>query len=99
MHLLVLPSLAHETAPINSLQGCREALADVLSQGEEKGSEIGIYLLDLGRCLSISVTGFCAFNLLQMPDILNWFGWCTWDAFYTNVTAQGVKQGLQRYVT
>ncbi|ONM02659.1 putative galactinol--sucrose galactosyltransferase 1 [Zea mays] len=32
----------------------------------------------------------------KMPDILNWFGWCTWDAFYTNVTAQGVKQGLQR---
>jgi hypothetical protein len=36
------------------------------------------------------------FNLLQMPDILNWFGWCTWDAFYTNVTAEGVKEGLQR---
>nr|AAQ07253.1 alkaline alpha galactosidase 3 [Zea mays] len=31
----------------------------------------------------------------KMPDILNWFGWCTWDAFYTNVNAQGVKQGLQ----
>lgn len=32
-----------------------------------------------------------------MPDMLNWFGWCTWDAFYTNVTASDVKQGLQRY--
>lgn len=31
-----------------------------------------------------------------MPDILNWFGWCTWDAFYTDVTSQGVKEGLQR---
>ncbi|KAH6822826.1 seed imbibition 1 [Perilla frutescens var. hirtella] len=31
----------------------------------------------------------------KMPDMLNWFGWCTWDAFYTNVTAQGVKQGLE----
>ena len=31
-----------------------------------------------------------------MPDILNWFGRCTWDAFYTNVTAEGVKEGLQR---
>ncbi|EOY11890.1 hypothetical protein QUC31_001545 [Theobroma cacao] len=30
----------------------------------------------------------------KMPDILNWFGWCTWDAFYTNVTAEGLKQGL-----
>ncbi|XP_021287417.1 probable galactinol--sucrose galactosyltransferase 1 [Herrania umbratica] len=32
----------------------------------------------------------------KMPDILNWFGWCTWDAFYTNVTAEGLKQGLDR---
>ncbi|XP_008775672.2 probable galactinol--sucrose galactosyltransferase 1 [Phoenix dactylifera] len=31
----------------------------------------------------------------KMPDMLNWFGWCTWDAFYTNVTAEGVKQGLE----
>ncbi|XXG53315.1 hypothetical protein AAC387_Pa03g1425 [Persea americana] len=31
----------------------------------------------------------------KMPDILNWFGWCTWDAFYTDVTAQGVRQGLE----
>lgn len=31
----------------------------------------------------------------KMPDMLNWFGWCTWDAFYTNVTAQGVKEGLE----
>lgn len=33
----------------------------------------------------------------QMPDLMNWFGWCTWDAFYTDVTAEGVKQGLERY--
>lgn len=33
----------------------------------------------------------------KMPDMLNWFGWCTWDAFYTNVTAQGVKEGLQSF--
>ncbi|XP_043703053.1 probable galactinol--sucrose galactosyltransferase 1 isoform X1 [Telopea speciosissima] len=31
----------------------------------------------------------------KMPDMLNWFGWCTWDAFYTDVTAEGVKQGLE----
>ncbi|KAK3009637.1 LOW QUALITY PROTEIN: hypothetical protein RJ639_015176 [Escallonia herrerae] len=29
-----------------------------------------------------------------MPDMLNWFGWCTWDAFYTDVTAEGVKEGI-----
>jgi len=33
----------------------------------------------------------------KMPDMLNWFGWCTWDAFYTDVTAQGVMEGLQSF--
>ncbi|KAG8385960.1 hypothetical protein BUALT_Bualt03G0099500 [Buddleja alternifolia] len=33
----------------------------------------------------------------KMPDFLNWFGWCTWDAFYTKVSAQGVKQGLESF--
>lgn len=35
--------------------------------------------------------------MVQMPDMLNWFGWCTWDAFYTDVTSEGLKQGLGRY--
>ncbi|PKA45603.1 putative galactinol--sucrose galactosyltransferase 2 [Apostasia shenzhenica] len=30
----------------------------------------------------------------KMPSFLDWFGWCTWDAFYTDVTAEGVIQGL-----
>lgn len=38
---------------------------------------------------------FCHRDRKKMPDMLNWFGWCTWDAFYTDVTAEGVKQGLQ----
>ncbi|MQL78327.1 hypothetical protein Taro_010769 [Colocasia esculenta] len=33
----------------------------------------------------------------KMPDMINWFGWCTWDAFYTDVTAEGVRQGLQSF--
>ncbi|KAG0623571.1 hypothetical protein M758_3G184100 [Ceratodon purpureus] len=30
----------------------------------------------------------------KMPGILDYFGWCTWDAFYTDVSAEGVTQGL-----
>lgn len=30
-----------------------------------------------------------------MPSFLDWFGWCTWDAFYTDVTAEGVDEGLK----
>ncbi|KAG7025001.1 putative galactinol--sucrose galactosyltransferase 1 [Cucurbita argyrosperma subsp. argyrosperma] len=31
----------------------------------------------------------------KVPDILNWFGWCTWNAFYTEVDSDGVKHGLE----
>ncbi|XP_038972675.1 probable galactinol--sucrose galactosyltransferase 2 isoform X2 [Phoenix dactylifera] len=31
----------------------------------------------------------------KMPSFLDWFGWCTWDAFYTKVTAEGVDEGLK----
>lgn len=30
-----------------------------------------------------------------MPGMLDWFGWCTWDAFYQQVAPQGIKQGLK----
>jgi raffinose synthase len=30
----------------------------------------------------------------KLPGILDYFGWCTWDAFYTDVSADGVNQGL-----
>ncbi|GLT88228.1 hypothetical protein SLE2022_062630 [Rubroshorea leprosula] len=31
----------------------------------------------------------------KLPSFLDWFGWCTWDAFYTDVTAEGVEEGLK----
>ncbi|KAG4171079.1 hypothetical protein ERO13_A12G186301v2 [Gossypium hirsutum] len=35
----------------------------------------------------------------KIPAHLDWFGWCTWDAFYTEVNPQGIKEGLQRFAT
>ncbi|KAF3782823.1 putative galactinol--sucrose galactosyltransferase 2 [Nymphaea thermarum] len=32
---------------------------------------------------------------LYLPSFLDWFGWCTWDAFYTDVTAEGIEEGLK----
>lgn len=53
---------------------------------------------------------FCWFRILEkhkgtfshlehkkIPAHLDWFGWCTWDAFYTEVSPQGIREGLQRY--
>ncbi|KAG2676014.1 hypothetical protein I3760_12G032500 [Carya illinoinensis] len=42
----------------------------------------------------------CAFSHIEnkkIPAYLDWFGWCTWDAFYTEVSPQGIKEGLQNF--
>eukprot|EP01018_Ginkgo_biloba_P038359 Gb_08721 [translate_table: standard] len=31
----------------------------------------------------------------EVPGILDWFGWCTWDAFYRNLNAEGIDAGLR----
>ncbi|BDA43643.1 probable galactinol-sucrose galactosyltransferase 2 [Coccomyxa sp. Obi] len=31
----------------------------------------------------------------QQPDFVGSFGWCTWDAFYSQVSAKGIDEGLQ----
>ncbi|GAQ87662.1 alkaline alpha galactosidase [Klebsormidium nitens] len=31
----------------------------------------------------------------KIPGMLSHFGWCTWDAFYTQVNAAGIEQGLK----
>ncbi|GMH04552.1 hypothetical protein Nepgr_006392 [Nepenthes gracilis] len=30
----------------------------------------------------------------KLPGIVDYFGWCTWDAFYQKVTQEGVEAGL-----
>jgi raffinose synthase len=30
----------------------------------------------------------------RMPPSLDAFGWCTWDAFYSTVSARGLAEGL-----
>ncbi|XAR66866.1 Galactinol--sucrose galactosyltransferase [Bertholletia excelsa] len=31
----------------------------------------------------------------KLPSIVDYFGWCTWDAFYQEVTQEGVEAGLE----
>ncbi|XVE71495.1 hypothetical protein DITRI_Ditri10aG0155400 [Diplodiscus trichospermus] len=31
----------------------------------------------------------------KLPGIVDYFGWCTWDAFYQDVTQGGVESGLE----
>lgn len=32
-----------------------------------------------------------------LPDFVDDFGWCTWDAFYTEVSAEQLRAGLERF--
>nr|GMD57930.1 probable galactinol--sucrose galactosyltransferase 1 [Ipomoea batatas] len=52
-------------------------------------------ITDAVKAVESHMQTFCHRERKKMPDMLNWFGWCTWDAFYTTVTAEGVKQGLE----
>lgn len=59
-----------------------------------KSSCLFLFSIEPSFVYLLLISLFC---ILQMPDMLNWFGWCSWDAFYTDVTSEGVKQGLERY--
>ncbi|KAK8551713.1 hypothetical protein V6N12_040338 [Hibiscus sabdariffa] len=36
---------------------------------------------------------------VQMPGMLDWFGWCAWDAFHSDINPQGTKEGLMRSIS
>ena len=33
----------------------------------------------------------------QLPEVAHYLGWCTWDAFYHDVSAQGIAAGLNSF--
>ncbi|CAD5180362.1 unnamed protein product [Musa acuminata subsp. malaccensis] len=35
----------------------------------------------------------------KLPGVVDYFGWCTWDAFYQDVTQEGVEAGLRSLTT
>ncbi|XP_031405593.1 probable galactinol--sucrose galactosyltransferase 1 isoform X2 [Punica granatum] len=52
-------------------------------------------ITDAVKTIEKHLQTFCHRERRTIPDMLNWFGWCTWDAFYTDVSAEGVKQGIE----
>jgi raffinose synthase len=45
-----------------------------------------------------SLGTFCPRVEKKLPGIVDYFGWCTWDTFYQDVTQEGVEAGLQSLV-
>ena len=47
------------------------------------------------RAVKLHLKTFRQRHEKKLPGIIDHFGWCTWDAFYQEVTQEGVEAGLQ----
>lgn len=47
------------------------------------------------RAVKVHLQTFRQRHEKKLPGIVDYFGWCTWDAFYQKVTQEGVEAGLE----
>ncbi|ERN17987.1 hypothetical protein AMTR_s00046p00128780, partial [Amborella trichopoda] len=59
------------------------------------GSDPFATIADAFRAVKQHLKTFHLRTEKKVPGIVDWFGWCTWDAFYQDVTAEGVAAGLE----
>ncbi|KAL6974137.1 putative galactinol--sucrose galactosyltransferase 6 [Sarracenia purpurea var. burkii] len=52
-------------------------------------------ITDAIRAVKLHLKTFRQRHEKKLPPIVDYFGWCTWDAFYQEVTQEGVEAGLQ----
>ncbi|KAL0358405.1 UNVERIFIED_CONTAM: putative galactinol--sucrose galactosyltransferase 6 [Sesamum angustifolium] len=50
---------------------------------------------DAIKAVKLHLGSFRMRNEKKLPGIVDYFGWCTWDAFYQEVTQEGVEAGLE----
>ncbi|KAL5998164.1 hypothetical protein ACLOJK_009102 [Asimina triloba] len=71
---------------------CKQFLEAVFINSGDNPFEL---MKDSIKILEKRVGTFSHCETKKIPPNLDWFGWCTWDAFYTNVNPQGIKEGLE----
>ncbi|XP_008242818.1 PREDICTED: probable galactinol--sucrose galactosyltransferase 6 isoform X2 [Prunus mume] len=47
------------------------------------------------RAVKVHLQTFRQRHEKKLPGMVDYFGWCTWDAFYKEVTQEGVEAGLE----
>ncbi|PIM99677.1 Galactinol--sucrose galactosyltransferase [Handroanthus impetiginosus] len=52
-------------------------------------------IYDAMKAVKLHLGTFRLRNEKKLPGIVDYFGWCTWDAFYQEVTQEGVEAGLE----
>ncbi|KAF6158146.1 hypothetical protein GIB67_014940 [Kingdonia uniflora] len=52
-------------------------------------------ITDAVRTVELHLKSFRQRHEKKIPGIVDYFGWCTWDAFYQEVNQEGVEAGLK----
>ncbi|KAJ9514794.1 hypothetical protein QJQ45_028464, partial [Haematococcus lacustris] len=57
-------------------------------------------LVERGVAIAAHLSGTALpLSIKELPPSLDVFGWCTWDAFYSTVSAKGIQEGLSSLVS
>lgn len=110
-YILLLPVLdgqfraTLQGTPANDLQFCIES-GDSSVQASEAFEAVFInsgdnpfeLIKDSIKILEKHKGTFSHIENKKIPRHLDWFGWCTWDAFYKQVNPQGIKEGLHSFL-
>ncbi|WMV36662.1 hypothetical protein MTR67_030047 [Solanum verrucosum] len=59
------------------------------------GSDPFVVITEAIREVKLHLKTFRQRHEKKLPKIVDYFGWCTWDAFYQEVTQEGVEAGLE----
>ncbi|KAJ0091515.1 hypothetical protein Patl1_13890 [Pistacia atlantica] len=59
------------------------------------GTDPFVTITEAIRAVKLHLKTFRLRHEKKLPGIVNYFGWCTWDAFYQEVTQEGVEAGLE----
>ncbi|XP_019150492.1 PREDICTED: probable galactinol--sucrose galactosyltransferase 6 [Ipomoea nil] len=59
------------------------------------GSDPFTAISDAVTAVKLHLKSFRQRHEKKLPGIMDYFGWCTWDAFYQEVTQEGVEAGLK----
>ena len=93
-----------------SLYGADDRLRVVALTGDEELQEDGFYAFykisggnfySLVECAAASISE--RFHTVRLrsekrePEFMKYFGWCTWDSFYADVTQDDVSRGLRNW--
>ncbi|MCD7466470.1 putative galactinol--sucrose galactosyltransferase 6 [Datura stramonium] len=63
------------------------------------GCDPFVVITEAIRAVKLHLKTFRQRHEKKLPGIVDYFGWCTWDAFYQEVTQEGVEAGLESLTT